>query len=50
MRRVFVDTNVLVYVRDRSQPLKAQQAAAWLRALSRSEQAQPVLSAQVIRE
>lgn len=50
MRRVFVDTNVLVYVRDRSQPSKAKHAAAWLRALSRSEQAQPVLSAQVLRE
>lgn len=31
--RVFVDTNVLVYTRDRTEPLKHERALAWVAAL-----------------
>jgi len=46
--KVFVDTNVLVYCRDASEPEKQAQAAAWMAALW--EQQTGRLSFQVIQE
>lgn len=47
-RRVFVDTNVFIYARDRRLPLKQSQAEGWLRAIgSRGE---GVVSPQVAGE
>lgn len=46
--RVFVDTNVLVYCRDASEPEKQAQAAAWMAALW--EQQTGSLSFQVLQE
>jgi predicted nucleic acid-binding protein len=46
--RVFVDTNVLVYARDASEPVKQQRAAAWMEHLWRSGTGR--LSVQVLQE
>jgi len=46
--RVFVDTNVLVYARDASEPVKQQRAAAWMEQLWRSGAGR--LSVQVLQE
>jgi predicted nucleic acid-binding protein len=46
--RMFVDTNLLVYMRDHSDPLKQNRAEAWMRLLWRDRNG--VLSAQVLRE
>ena len=48
MRSVFIDTNVLVYLRDRDLPTKAARAGMWLRALVERNEA--VISPQVINE
>jgi predicted nucleic acid-binding protein len=45
---VFVDTNVLVYARDASEPAKQPQAAAWVEHLWRTRTAR--LSFQVLQE
>jgi predicted nucleic acid-binding protein len=45
---VFVDTNVLVYARDVSEPAKQPQAAAWIEHLWRTRRAR--LSFQVLQE
>lgn len=46
--KIFVDTNVLVYCRDASEPEKQAQAAAWMAALW--EQQTGCLSFQVLQE
>ncbi|MDT8451000.1 MAG: PIN domain-containing protein [Wenzhouxiangellaceae bacterium] len=46
--RVFVDTNVLVYARDASEPSKQPQAAEWMASLWRSKRGR--LSTQVLSE
>ena len=46
--RVFVDTNVLVYVKDQTNPLKRKAAETWLAALSAKSAA--VISLQSLRE
>lgn len=46
--KVFVDTNVLVYSRDSSEPLKQPRAEAWRKALWKSRAAR--LSVQVLNE
>ncbi len=48
MRSVFIDTNVLIYLRDQDSPTKAGQAATWLRTLGERNEA--VISPQVINE
>jgi predicted nucleic acid-binding protein len=45
---VFVDTNVLVFARDASEPVKQPQAAAWIDHLWRTRTAR--LSFQVLQE
>lgn len=45
---IFVDTNVLVYARDASEPAKQRAASRWLEALWRSRQGR--LSVQVLQE
>jgi predicted nucleic acid-binding protein len=45
---IFVDTNVLVYCRDASEPLKQKQAMAWMTALWKTRQGR--LSFQVLQE
>ena len=45
---IFVDTNVLVYARDTSQPTKQPQAGAWVRHLIQTRQGR--LSYQVLQE
>jgi len=44
----FTDTNLLVYARDKSNPVKQQQAKKWLTALWQSQQGR--LSTQVLNE
>jgi predicted nucleic acid-binding protein len=46
--RVFVDTNVLVYVKDQTNPLKRKAAEVWLAALAAKNAA--VISRQSLRE
>jgi predicted nucleic acid-binding protein len=48
MRSVFIDTNVLIYPRDKDSPTKAARAAMWIRALSERNEA--VISPQVVNE
>lgn len=48
MMKCFIDTNVLVYARDRNEPSKRTKASAWLEKLRKAEAG--VLSAQVLRE
>ncbi|OAD21897.1 PilT domain-containing protein, partial [Candidatus Thiomargarita nelsonii] len=44
----FADTNLLVYARDKSNPVKQQQAKAWMTALWQSQQRR--LSTQILNE
>jgi len=48
MKRGFVDTNVLVYARDRRSPFKQKKALDWLTALTNAKAM--VISAQSLRE
>jgi predicted nucleic acid-binding protein len=48
MTKCFVDTNVLVYAKDQTDPMKRSQAADWLAALTIAKAG--VVSAQVRRE
>jgi predicted nucleic acid-binding protein len=48
MRSVFIDTNVLIYPRDRASPTKAARAARWLTTLG--ERNEGVISPQVIND
>ena len=48
MRTVFVDSNVVIYSLDRSNPLKHAQAQEWLRRLGRSNRL--TMSPQVLNE
>jgi predicted nucleic acid-binding protein len=46
MRSVFVDTNVLIYIRSPNLPMKAEQARSWFDVLT--EQDEAVISPQVV--
>jgi predicted nucleic acid-binding protein len=45
---VFVDTNVVIYTRDREEPEKARQAIAWIRLLRDADRL--IVSPQVVNE
>ena len=48
--RVFLDTNVLVYLYDASEPQKQAKARALLAGLGRAEGDHPIISTQVLQE